>query len=92
MPSIFQLAESISPVADGQKFFQPAQLIKHILGLMVAYKNDKSKFRFQSQAWQDNILALLELLRGNIMTIFDICFLGMFVSRSISLLFKKGGG
>lgn len=45
LPSISQLAESISPVDHGHKYLQPAQLIKHILGLMAAYKNDKSQFR-----------------------------------------------
>ncbi len=45
IPMVHQLAQLISPQDNVYKYLQPAQLIKHILGLMTKYKNDMSKFR-----------------------------------------------
>ena len=43
IPNIYAFAKSISPDDNEFKFLQPAQLIKHILGLKRAYR--KSAFR-----------------------------------------------
>lgn len=45
IPSIHQLSQSISPEDKIYKYLQPAQLIKHIMGLLMKYEDDKSKFR-----------------------------------------------
>ena len=43
--STYKLAASISPIDNTFRYLHAAQLIKHILGLLTAYKNDKSRFR-----------------------------------------------
>lgn len=45
IPSIHQLAQSISPEDNIYKYLQPGQLIKHIMGLLKNYGNAKDRFR-----------------------------------------------
>lgn len=45
IPAINNLAKSISPSDNDFKYLDPAQLIKHTLGLLTKYNNDKTKFR-----------------------------------------------
>jgi hypothetical protein len=46
IPEIYKLATSISPEDETFQVLHAAQLIKHILGLLKHYKNQKEKFRF----------------------------------------------
>lgn len=45
IPSIHRLAQKISPQNNDFKYLDAAQLIKHILGLLKHYSNNKEKFR-----------------------------------------------
>ncbi len=45
VPFIHRLAQSISPEDNIYKYLQPAQLIKHIIGLLKNYGNAKDRFR-----------------------------------------------
>ncbi len=45
LPAIHELAQTLCPADTTNKVFHAAQLIRHLMGLMTAYGNDKSRFR-----------------------------------------------